>query len=103
MSATVLKIDAMRPRRGVQVPAWVKRIQNALGLPLPGPPTHFEIWGRGAKSYVMVCCAPMYLNVSLDLAFAGRAEARKWAASYLARTRLDIPEKPKAKRRRRAA
>jgi hypothetical protein len=92
----VLELARARKRTPFKLPEMFTRVWDVFGgLVPPGPPESYSIWGRGDRTYVMLKCGRLSINVSSANKFANTAEARKWAATFLARHRLDIPERPK--------
>ena len=101
MTVQIARLSSIRPKRGVPIPVAFRRVQEALGLPEPGPLIAWEVWRTGSKSYVMVTDGRLRINVSLSVKFQSRAEARRWARSFLAGVGLEgLPERPHRPRKK---
>ena len=99
----VLKLRLMRKRAPITLPESFLRVRDLFGLDATGPFTHLELWSTGRSSYVMARAGRLSLNVSLDMQFANRAEARQWARAFAESHGLEPEPRPKCFRARTAA
>lgn len=100
MSAQIARLSSIRPQARVTIPPGFERVSEIFGIPAPGEWSHFELWGKGARSYVMLTAGRLRINISHGhVRFANRAEARRWASAFLAGHRLEhLPERSKKDR-----